>query len=168
LALILNFSSSACAGNYGGSPGDEIPVGDVYVIWPSGYHHSFGDIVNDDPVNNSIARICRDLESLIELCPNAGIEYGTDIPAYSNEWFEDNAVIVLAFLHGIWHEDGVQLANIAVGKLSVYGGAAQVGLHERYEGSLLSASPYTIIIEVEKKHLEDAETVAPPTVKPRV
>ena len=104
-ASLFGFLLSGCAPMREG-----IPLGDIYTIFPSKYDGALSDveyyIYPDGYFEHSsgmIGRICRNLEALTELCPVAGIEYGRDIPAYTREWFDDRAVIVLAFFAGMTH-----------------------------------------------------------------
>ncbi len=63
----------------------EIPIGDITLLWPSLYDGSVSDTVNDNDANNSIARLCSDLDTFIDLCPDAGFAYGKDTPSYTSE-----------------------------------------------------------------------------------
>ncbi|MCL2002447.1 MAG: hypothetical protein FWG72_00380 [Oscillospiraceae bacterium] len=148
----------------------EIPVGDVILVWESGYDGTVSDFT--DPQldrKRGFSRICRGLDELLALCPAAGIEYGTDIPAYSNEWFEDNAVIVLAFTEGARSEEWVHgnLPNVDLAGVFVDGDTARVDLRRIDNVFLFISTRYTVLIEVEAAYLEGVETVEPPVVRDR-
>jgi len=133
-------------------------VGDTIIIFNSKYDGELNDIESDDPANKGFARICRSLDELLVLCPAAGVEYGKDIPEYTEKWFEDNAVILLAF------NDGGTTPHISVGDISVDGSTAHVELFRIYKAYNYYPAKYTILIEAETKHLAGVETVAPPIV----
>ena len=163
LFLLPGFLLASCSTSQG-----EISLEDHIIIFPSKYDGVMSDITSNNPSLKGFARICRSLEELLELCPVAGIEYGVDIPEYTDEWFEDNAIIILALFEGVNAVSGAEhYSNISVGKVTVDGSTAHVELYYINNAYDFFAQAYTIIIEVEAKHLVNVESVAPPVVKLR-
>lgn len=142
----------------------EIIVFDTFIILPSSYNGSYINNKNYSPeseytgslTNISYTTVCRSRDEFIEKCPKIGVEPGYDVTDYKDEWFEQNALIMLGFYESASPPE----QSIVIEKVIVDGKIMTIDYRSTATEVILNyGAPYSVVIEVTSKSIKNVKTV---------